>query len=215
MAAFDLQEQEQLDELKDWWRKYGTLVTAGVVILAVAVVGTTGWRWYQASRAAQASAVYGALVQASNAKDVAKVRQASGELLAGYDGTLQADLGALLASKAEIEANEPKAARTKLEWVVAHAAEPALRDLARLRLAGLLLDEKAYDDALKAIEAAPSDAFAARFADLRGDIHVAKGSVADARTAYKQALDLLAKEEQGMAQYKSFVELKLEALGEA
>jgi predicted negative regulator of RcsB-dependent stress response len=85
-----------------------------------------------------------------------------------------------------------------------------LRDIARLRLAAVLLDEKAYDEALRALEAKHSSAYESQFAALRGDILVAKNQPADARAAYQLAL-----EKSGMEQgaFRESVRMRLEALG--
>ena len=92
---------------------------------------------------------------------------------------------------------------------MSNAKDDEYKQLAKLRLAGVLLDEKAYDEALKLLENPPA-AYAALFADRRGDVLVAQSKVADARTAYKLALDKLDKQDSGMRQ---FVQFKLDALG--
>ena len=212
MAAFDLEEQEQLAEIRAWWDKWGNLITMTVVVLAVVVVGWRLWNWYGNSKATEASVYYSALMKAVETNDAQKIREASGVLAEKYSGTAYAELSALIAAKAQAEAGDKASAKTKLEWAADKASDPLIRDLARLRLAALLIDEKAYDAALKQLSAKPADSFVPRYADLRGDALVAAGKPAEARAAYKEAIDALTKD-QGGQQMKGMIELKLDALG--
>lgn len=214
MAAYDLEEQEQLSAIKAWWEKHGNLLTYAALAVAIVVLGWVSWGRYQNSRAAQASALLGEVSMALDHGDKQAAQQASGRLFADYSGTLQADLGALLMARAESDAKDSKSAKPKLQQIIDKASDSALRDIARLRLAALQLDDGAYDDALKTLEAKPNDAFAARFADLRGDILFAKGATEQARAAYAEASGLLAKQN-GSSTLKSAVDVKLEALGGA
>lgn len=187
MAAYDLEEQEQIDELKAWWKQYGNLITNVALAAALAVAAWQGWNWYQRSQAAQASMVFNVLQQAVNNNDTAKIKIAAGELTEKFGGTTQAQLGALLAARASFDAGDLKTARLQLGWAVDHAKNE-VKDLARLNLAAVLLDDKAYDEALKQLEGASSPAFAARFAETKGDVLLAQGKKAEARTAYQAAL---------------------------
>ncbi|MBS1208630.1 MAG: repeat protein [Proteobacteria bacterium] len=217
MAVYDLEEQEQLSAMKAWWEKNGNRVTGVVLAIALVVLGVQGWRWYQARQAAEAGAIFGAVTQADQGKDVAKLRVLTDELISKHANMPTAELAALLVAKAEIGAGDGKAARSKLEWAASKGSDPLLRDLARLRLAGVQLDEKDYAAALKTLEAAPSgEAFTARFEDLRGDVLFAKGEQDAARDAYKKAAEAIAK--QGgtqSASFRSVVQTKLDALGGA
>jgi predicted negative regulator of RcsB-dependent stress response len=188
MAHYDLEEQEQIDTLKTWWKMYGNLVTGVVVAASLAVIGWQGWNWYQRNQVAQASAIYGVLEQAVATNDVQKTKAAAGELAEKYGRTGYAALGALLAAKQSFEAGDLKTARVQLTWATENARDE-VRDLARLRLAAVLLDDKAFDEALKQLDAAHAAAFDARFLEMKGDVLVAQGKKPEARAAYKAALD--------------------------
>jgi predicted negative regulator of RcsB-dependent stress response len=188
MAHYDLEEQEQIDTLKTWWKMYGNLVTGVVVAASLGVIGWQGWNWYQRNQVAQASAIYGVLEQAVATNDVQKTKAAAGELAEKYGRTGYAALGALLAAKQSFEAGDLKTARVQLTWATENARDE-LRDLARLRLAAVLLDDKAFDEALKQLDAAHAAAFDARFLEMKGDVLVAQGKKPEARAAYKAALD--------------------------
>jgi predicted negative regulator of RcsB-dependent stress response len=188
MAHYDLEEQEQIDTLKTWWKMYGNLVTGVVVAASLGVIGWQGWNWYQRNQVAQASAIYGVLEQAVATNDMQKTKAAAGELAEKYGRTGYAALGALLAAKQSFEAGDLKTARVQLTWATENARDE-VRDLARLRLAAVLLDDKAFDEALKQLDAAHAAAFDARFLEMKGDVLVAQGKKPEARAAYKAALD--------------------------
>lgn len=211
MAHYDLEEQEQIDSLRTWWRMHGNLVTGIVVALSLAVVGWRVWGWHQTSQSAKAAALYGVLEQAVAAGDVQRIKGAAGELAEKFGGTTYASLGAMLAAKQSFIAGDLKTARTQLSWVVEHGQDE-IRDVARLRLVAVQLDEQAYDEALKQLAATPAAAFAGRFLELKGDVLAAQGKKAEARAAYKGALDKLG-EKPGAG--RELLQQKLDSLGEA
>jgi len=208
--AYDLQELEQLDELKAWWKDYGRLVLLGVALGAVAVAGFQGWRYYRHTQSLAAAALYEQLEQAERAGDRKKVRDIAGGVVANYASTPYASFAALSAARASFDEGDLTEAKARLTWVVENARREELRDVARLRLAGVLLDEKGYEEALKVLETKPADSMNALYADLRGDILLAQGKHAEARNAYQLALD---RTEAGSA-YRATVQLKLDSLGE-
>lgn len=208
--AYDLQEQEQLDELKDWWKEYGNLVILGVTLAALVFAGFQGWRYYRHSQSLAAVALYEQLEQAERAGDARKVRNIAGEIVARFASTPYGAFAALSAARVSFEGGDLAEAKSRLTWVVEHARRDELRDIARLRLAGVLLDEKNYGEALKLVETNPEDSMAGLYADLKGDILLAQGNSADARNAYQLALD---RSEAG-SPYRATLQLKLDSLGE-
>jgi predicted negative regulator of RcsB-dependent stress response len=175
MAIYDLEEQDQIEDLKAWWAQYGIYVTAAVTTVAVVVIGVQGWRWYQSSQAEKASVLYQAVSQAARANDAAKAKDPATQIETQFGGTAYAPRAALLYAHLLYDAGDKSGAKTQLQWIIDHAAEEELKAVARFRLAQLLLDEKAYDEALRAIDVKTDDAFAAIYADLRGDILAAAG----------------------------------------
>ncbi len=214
MAHYDLEEQEQIDSIKTWWKMYGNLVSGVILAGSLAVIGWQGWNWYQRSQAAQASAIYGVLEQAVAVRDAQRVKAAAGELAEKFGGTSYAALGALVAARQSFEAGDLKTAKAQLSWA-ADKGKDEIKDLARLRLAAVLLDEKAYDEALKQLESAHAAAFAARFLELKGDVLAAQGKKPEARTAYKAALDKGEVHEGRGGAGRELLRQKLENLGEA
>src|ERR1044071_2075123 len=187
--ALDLEEQEQVEELKAWWKQHGNVVAAVVVAVAVGFIGWQGWRWDQGSQAAHASALDETLTKAVRGKDAKARRDAAGTLVESYPRTLYASMGALVAARYYFDRNDLKSAKAQLAWVIERAPSPDFKDLARLRLAAVLLDEKAYDEALKTLDAKTAAAYEAQYAALRGDVLVAKNQAADAKAAYKLAIE--------------------------
>jgi predicted negative regulator of RcsB-dependent stress response len=220
MAAYDLEEQEQLDELKTWWKLHGNLITSILLAIALAAAGWQGWTWWQRQQSAQAAGVFAGLQTAATQRDTKRVRELAGELVDKYSITEYAGMGALLAARVQVDSGDPKSARAQLAWASENAKDAGMRDLARLRLPTLLLDEKAYDEALKQLAAEPAAAVAPRFSELRGDVHAAQGTVAEARSAYDAALaklDSLAKEDEARLRggYRDILQVKRDSLGAA
>lgn len=215
MAVYDLEEQEQLEELKTWWKQYGNLVTTLATIAAVVAVGWQGWNYWQANQAAQAAMIYGAVEKAATQHDAKQTRQLAGELIDKFPRTAYASMAALVSARVQLDGDDAKNAKAQLQWVADNAKDEALRDIARLRLAAVLVDEKAYDDSMKVLAAPASAAFNARFSDLKGDAFAAQGKVAEARSAYQAAIDDLAKQPDLAGQhgaYRALVQVKLDSL---
>lgn len=208
--AFDHQEQEQIDELKAWWNRYGNHVLLAIALTALIIAGYQGWRHYERGQALAAATLYDQLEQAGRAGDHKKVRDIAGQITAQYASTAFATFAAFSAARAALDSGDLAGAKAQLAWVLKNGKEDEARDIARLRLAAVLLDEKNPAEALKQLEAKPADSLAALYADLKGDILAAQGKSEEARTAYQLALD---RSEAGSA-YRGIVQLKLDALGE-
>jgi predicted negative regulator of RcsB-dependent stress response len=206
----DLEEQEQVAELKAWWQQHGSLIVAVVLAASAAFAGWQGWRWYQASQTTQAAALYDTLARAAQAGDAKALRDAAGTLIEAYPRTLYASMGALVAARFHFDRDDLKAAKVQLQWVLERSPAEDFRDIARLRLSAILLDEKAYDEALQLLEAKHAPAYDSQYAALRGDVLVAKNQPAEARAAYQLALEKAAKDE---GAFRESVRMRLEALG--
>ena len=206
----DLEEQEQVAELKAWWKQHGNLIVATILAAALAFAGWQGWRWYQASQSSQAAAHFDSLARAAQAGDAKALRDAAGTLIESYPRTLYASMAALVAARFHFDRNDLKAAKAQLEWVIERSPSEDFKDLARLRLAAILLDEKAYDEALKLLDAKHAPAYDSQYAALRGDVLVAKNQPAEARAAYQLALEKAGKDQ---GAFRETVRMRLEALG--
>lgn len=211
MAVYDLEEQESIDDLKAWWARWGTLVTWIAVAVAAVVVGVQGWRWWKASRAEAASALYAAVGAASRGEDATRARDAMATLMDKYAGTGYASRAALLRAGQLWRDGDKAGARAQLTWIVDHADDDDLKQIARFRLAEALLDEKKVDEALKVLDAKHADAYAGLYADLRGDALAAAGRRDEARAAYQAAIAKI----DAKTAYRQFVQVKLDSMGGA
>ena len=210
MSTYDLEEQEQLAELKAWWKDNGNTVLAIVALALAALAAWNGWNWYQRSQTAQAAALYDTLQKAARANDVKAVSDATGSILENFPRTTYAPLAALISARAQLQAGDAKTARAQLEWAVEHARSEEMRAVAALRLASVLLDDGAPAAALQALEAKPPASFEALYGSLRGDILVTQKKIAEAHAAYKAALEQAG----GSGALRESLQLKLDALGE-
>ena len=212
MAAYDLEEQEQLAALKAWWQENGTAVIAAICAALIGLAGWQGWNYYQRNQATQASSLYNVAQKAARAGDLKRVKESAGAIIEGYPRTTYAAMAAMVSAKVHFENGDLKTARAQLAWVAENAQDEGLRDIARLRLASVMLDEKAYDDALNTLELKHAAAYDALYLAAKGDVLVAQGKKDDARTAYQAALD---KAGAADAALRASVQLRLDALGAA
>jgi predicted negative regulator of RcsB-dependent stress response len=208
--AYDLEEQEQLATVKGWWHDNGTKLLTAIAVVAIVGSGWQGWRIWQADQARQAGAQYEVLVKAAQEGDAKALRDAGGTLVESFPRTLYASMGALVAARFHVERSDLKNAKAQLQWVVDRSSSDELRDLARLRLAAVLLDEKSHDEALALLEAKHAAPLEGQYAALKGDILVAKNKPADAKAAYRLALE---KSDARSAGFRDSVQLRLDALG--
>ena len=205
----DLEEQEQLDQLKAFWKQYGNLITWALTIVLAGFAAWNGWNWWQREQAVKAAAMFDELQKAADAGDAAKTAGIFNDLKERFGGTSFAQQGGLLTARVQFDKGAPDAAAAALTWVADNAAETEYRSVARLRLAGLLADQKKYDEALKQLAGANAKEFEALVADRRGDILAAQGKKAEAREAYKLALEKLGDK----SPLKPLVEIRLDGLG--
>jgi predicted negative regulator of RcsB-dependent stress response len=209
--AYDLDEQEQIDQLRAWWAKFGSSALTVLVLALVVVAGWRGWQWYEGNQSTQARGYFEALEEAARQQDgpesIARIDAAMKTLRENYSSTDYAVRGALVAAAALQARNETKAAEAQLQWVI-QSGHQALVPVAKLRLAGLLLDGKAYEQALAQVQDAP-EAFSSLFADRQGDIYAAQGQTEQARKAWNKALEVLG----ASSALTPLIKLKLGALG--
>jgi len=208
-SHLDLEEQEQLDEIKHFWKKYGNLITWTAIVVFGALAAWNGWQWWQNRQATQASALFSEVDRAAQSGDLARVQRAYDDIKGQFGSTTYAQQAGLLAARVWAEKGKTEEAKAALGWVAEKASDTGYQAVARLRLAGLLADAKAYDEALKQLSSSLPKEFEALAADRRGDILQLQGKKAEARAEYTKALKGL---EEG-ADYRRLVEVKLAALG--
>lgn len=208
MAVYDLEEQERLDALKDWWERNRVTILAvtGIVILVLA--SHYGWKYYTGQQNVQAEALHKEFGKLVIERDAKKISGAATALIGKYPSTFFATDAALAAAKASFDAKDYESARKHLQWA-ADKGKTELRPIAHLRLGTVLLEEKKYDEALKSADAVKEESYLALASDLKGDILTAKGSKEEARLAYQMAID----KADARSPLKSSVQIKLDSLG--
>lgn len=205
----DLEEQEQLDQLKHFWKQYGNAITWFLIAVLGAIAAWNGYQYWQRSQAAQAAAMYEEVEKVSRAGDAAKLDRAFDDMRSRFAGTTYAHQAALMVAKTQYEAGKTDSAKAALNWVIENSSDKAYASVARLRLSGILMEAKSYDEALKVVDAGLDDSFAALQADRRGDIFLAQGKQTEAKAEYTKAY--AAFEER--SDYRRLVEVKLNAVG--
>ena len=209
MSMIDLQEQEQLDALKTWWKDNSKWVIMALIAVLVAYAALTYWKNYQGKQASEAATLYAEVLKQVASNDPKRINDSVAALVAKYGSTAYASRAQLLAVQANMQAKDLALAKTQLEWVVSHASESGLQDTARLKLASILLDEKSYTEAMKLLDATHPEAFVGLFSDLKGDVLAAQGKTDDARAAYKLAFEKM----DSKSAYRNLIQLKLDGLG--
>ncbi len=207
--AYDLEEQEQLDAAKAWWNKYGNAILTLITVVALSFASYRAYLWYQADQSSKAAVIYEAVKAGIAAKDVAKTKEASSQMLEKFGGTVYAQMTAVQMAKFQVDQKDPAAAKAMLQWAIDKSRDEEFRHTARLRLAGMLLDEKAYDAGVTLLNVTPPEAYVALYADRRGDLLAANNKADEAKAAYKQAIDKLDK----FSPLREAIKIKYNALG--
>ncbi|MFM2440428.1 MAG: hypothetical protein RLZZ349_155 [Pseudomonadota bacterium] len=206
--AYDLEEQEQLDEFKAWWKQNGKMVTSLLVAVLVGYAAFQGWHFYQNKQSVEASTQYQELLVVDE-KDLKIIQAKSAMLMESFSGTPYAGRAALFAAKANYQANEVKSAKAQLDWAIKNAKETSVSALSSLQLANILAEEKDFEGALKLLNAPHDAGFDGLFADLKGDVLVSLGKNVEAKEAYQQALTKL----ELKGKFRALTQQKLESLG--
>ncbi|MEX3785315.1 putative negative regulator of RcsB-dependent stress response [Paraburkholderia youngii] len=203
-------EQESIESLKAWWQQWGNATTWIVLVVLLAGASWNGWNFWQRRQAAEAAVLYDQVQQATASGDKAQIARVAADMEDKFGRTAYAQMTALGAAKALYTAGDEAGAKAQLQWAIDHAKDDEFKQIAKLRMASLLLDDKAYDQGLALLAEPQSDAFKGVVADRRGDLLAAQGKRDDARAAYKLALDSLSKSDSSARQ---LIQFKLDALG--
>ena len=207
----DLEEQEQLDQIKHFWSKWGTPITGVAVVAMACFAAWNGWQFWQQRQAMQASALADVVVAAVESGDRARVAQAFEAVKADYSGTLQAGHAALLVAQSAVNAGQLPEAKSALQWAADNTKDEGYQATAKLRLAAVLMEEKDLDGAAAVLRGSFPAEFKGLAADRLGDVLQLQGKSSEAVTAYQEAWKLL----DSQLDYRALVGFKLNALGVA
>jgi predicted negative regulator of RcsB-dependent stress response len=200
-------EEQQVEALKKWWKENASSIITGILLGLAVLFGTRTWFSYQETQAGNASNIYSGMMGALNSGEEAAVTERASILIADYPKTPYATLAALALAKVKLGQGELAAAHAQLQWALENTASDVVRHTVRLRLARVMIDEDNLDGAETLLaEITPDAAFEPLYAELRGDIQLARGNASNARAEYEQALAGL----QPTAPGYGFVKLKYE-----
>lgn len=210
-TPLDLQEQEQLDALKAFWKKQGNLITWTLILVLGGFAAWNGWNYWQREQALKAGAMFEELDRAAAAGDAEKTARVFSDMQQRFPKVPITQQGGLTAAKLQVDKGQGDAAKASLTWVAENGAEEEMRTIARLRLAAVLADAKQFDEALKVLDAAKSPEFTALVADRRGDVWIAQGKTDEARAAWQAAYAAM----DPKVEYRRLVDAKLTSIGAA
>lgn len=205
--ALDLQEQEQVAQFKAWWQSWGKYFVTVILLLVLAYLGYKGWQTYQVSQGEKISTLFFEIEK--NEEEPKKALAIISQLMEKYPSSAYTARAALMGARIYLNLNDISTAKVQLQWVVQHATEPSLRDIARLRLAAIFLDAKQYEEALSQLKQAEDESYRGAFLEAKGDIFSESGKQKEATEAYKQAY---AQVKDNMT-YRNLIEIKLDAVG--
>ena len=205
----DLEEQEQLDEIKHFWKQYGNAITWVLIVVLGAYAAWNGYQYWQRNQAAQAAAMFDEIEKVAGEGDAVKLARAFSEMKDRFASTAYAQQAGLLVAKSLYESGKLDEAKATLTWVAEKSADAGYASVGRLRLAGVLMDAKAYEEALKVLDTGVAEEFAALQADRRGDVYLAQGKKSEAKAQYLKAFKAFDER----TDYRRLVLVKLNSLG--
>ena len=208
-SHLNLEDQEQLDELKHFWKSWGDLITWLLIAVLGSYAAWMGWQSYQGKQAAQSAALYDTVERSALSGDLALLDRSVNDIEEKFASTTYAQQAALLAARVYNDKDRKADAKKQLTWVIDQASDEGYQALARLRLAALLVEDKAYDEARKQLTAKTPEAFAPLMSDRLGDLAMLQAQPAEAVQHYKNAW----KGFEPNADYRRLVAVKLAALG--
>jgi predicted negative regulator of RcsB-dependent stress response len=214
--ALDLEEQENLANLKSFWARYGNFIIAVATVALLAYAGWSAWNWYLRSQAAEAGKLYETLITAIGKNERDKTYLAADDLQKKFGGTTYAAMGSLVAAKIAFDSNDAAKAQTYLKWTANKASEDSFRAIAQLRLLGLLIDQgtdASMKEADQILKGSPVKGFEPLWIERRGDWYLAQKKTAEARTEYIKAMKLMEKEKAFPEDARGLLKVKIDAVG--
>jgi len=207
-----LTDQQKAENVKKWVRENGVFLVAGLALGLGGLFGWNQWQQYQQRQAEGASELYETFLESARSNQLEKAETGMAQLAADYGSSPYADQGRLIMARLYLDQGKPDLAAEALRKVVDTGVTDEIRNIARLRLARLLVYQEKYEEALKTVGDPGSAAFAPAFHDVRGDVYYAMGKLPEARSEYEQALngDLSAEVIE-----QTYVQAKLDDIGGA
>lgn len=209
MAHYDLEEQEQLAQIKHFWNRYGNLIAGVLIVVFGGIAAFNGWNYWQRTQASKAAILFDQVERASLAKDKALMERSITDIKTQFGRTVTASQAALLVAGTYVDMGEPDAAKAALQWVAESSKDAEYQGIARLRLAALAIEAKQWDDANRWLSFAFGESLKPLAADRQGDVWALQGQADKAKTEYQKAWDTMDKN----SEYRRLLAVKLASLG--
>lgn len=205
----DLDEQEQLANIKHFWNRYGKWIITVVTVTSLTYLGWSAWNYWQYDQAQKSAILFDELSKSVTAGDIPKTDRVFADMKDKFGATSYTAQAALLAARMNYGVGKIDASKAALQWLVDSGAESAYKDVARLRLAGVQIEAKQYDEAIKLLSSDVSKSFAALAADRLGDAYTLQNKAEEAKAQYLKAYAGLDERDD----YRKMIEVKLARMG--
>jgi predicted negative regulator of RcsB-dependent stress response len=212
----DLEEQEQVDQLKAFWQKYRNLITGVVTVVLLAYAAYSVYQWWRTSQATDASQLYETMMGAINKGDKDQTLRATDDLQKQFAGTPYAAMASLVAAKIAADVGDASKAMDYLRWAAKNSSDPSYVALAKLRLAAQLIEQgtaKDFAEADAILKEKPVDGFEALWLERRGDWYLAQQNIPEARKSYEAAWEQLKQVKEFPEESRRILKVKLDAVG--
>jgi predicted negative regulator of RcsB-dependent stress response len=209
MAFEDYDEYEQGEQVRKWIKENGIAVVVGVLLALALIFGWRQWQAHKTNHAIQAASQFAVIQDAIQADNKQAMDAALQALQKDYADTAYAALGSAAVARHDVDKNDLKAAGQHLRWAMAHSKQPALESLFALRLARVQIAQNHAQQAITTLDGIPAGGYDALVAELRGDALLKLGKSDEARSAYRQAMAKLDKDD---AAARHLLQMKLDNL---
>ena len=212
----DLEEQEQVDQLRAFWQKYRNLITGVVTAALFAYAGYSGYQWWRTSQATAASQLYETMMGAMNKGDKDQTLRAADDLQKQFSSTPYAAMSSLIAAKIASDTGDAAKATDYLRWAAKNASDDGYVALAKLRLIAQLIEQGATTDLAEAdaiLKEKPIVGFEALWLERRGDWYLAQQNIPEARKSYEAAWAQLSQVKEFPEEARRLLKVKLDAVG--
>ena len=212
----DLEEQEQLDQLKAFWQKYRNLITTVATVVLFAYAAYSGYQWWRNSQAVEASKLYETMISAIAKGDKEQTLRAADDLQKSFSGTPYAPMSSLIAARITADAGDTAKALDYLRWAAKNASNDGYLALAKMRLVSQLIEqggEKDFAEADQILKDKPVVGFEALWLERRGDWYLAQKKNQQAKESYEAAWKKLDQAKEFPEEARRLLKVKLDAVG--
>ena len=212
----DLEEQEQLDQLKAFWQKYRNLITGVLTVALFAYAAYSGYGWWRNSQALEASKLYETMISAVAKGYQEQTLRAANDLQKDFARTPYAAMSSLIAARIAADAGDSAKAIDYLRWASKNASNDGYLALAKLRLVTQLIEqggEKDFAEADQILKETPVAGFEALWLERRGDWYLAQKKNAEAKKSYEDAWKALNQAKEFPEEARRLLKVKLDAVG--